>query len=132
VAIRQFNFEITGHHPASLIVTHFPVDLFGRYRFNQLDLLESHTGKIKPPAQWNTKLSAKREETDMLPFNPFTLQVFGDNQQFVHQLPRVKEAVVETAKATGWSSVTTMEKIRMTLEKQVKDVQILTTLRQFY
>jgi hypothetical protein len=132
VAIRQFNYEITGHHPSTLIVTHFPVDLFARYRFNQLDLLESHTGKVKPPAQWNTKLSAKREETEMLPFSPFTLQVFGDNQHFSHQLLRIKEAVVETAKATGWSSITTMEKVKMTLDRQVKDPQILTTLHQFY
>jgi hypothetical protein len=115
VPFKQYGYAIKELHPKVLMLTHLPVDLLSRYQFEKLDLLESHTGKIKGPAHWNSKLSGKSSETSTLPFNSFTLQVFGDNVQFVHQLRSVKEAVTETAQAANWSSITTMDKVKMTL-----------------
>ena len=132
VPIRREHLVITQKHPAALIVTHYPMDLFARYQFDRLDLLESHTGKIKTPSQWNSKLSGNPEATAMIPFMPFTLQVFGDGIQFVHQLSAVKHAVIDTAKATHWSSVTTLEKVKVTLRTHVKDEDVLATLERFY
>jgi len=132
VTVRHEDVLITGRHPAALLLTHFPGDLLARYQFDQLDLLESHTGKIKPPSQWNTKLTGKTDDVALLPFLPFTLQVFGDSQQFVHQSKSLKDAVLSTAKASHWSSVTTLDKVKATLEKHVTDLSLLEQLRQFY
>ena len=132
VAVRHEKIFITGRHPAALMLTHLPVDLLARYQFDRLDLLESHTGKIKPASQWNTKLTGKPEDVAMLPFLPFTLQVFGDGQQFVHQLRGLKDAVIETARETQWSSVTTLDKVKATLDRHVKNKEVLVQLQRFY
>jgi hypothetical protein len=129
LTLRSYGLKIEGRHPASLIVTHFPVDLFGRYSFEKLDLLESHTGKIKTPAQWNTKLTVK-DDVELLPFNEFTLQLFGDKSIQFRPLGIVlRREVMAVAKANHWSSVTTMEKIKATLGK-VKDPEILALLKE--
>ncbi len=113
--LRMYRFEITGTHPASFIVTHLPVDLLSRYSFAKLDLLESHTGMIKPPPQWNTKLTNGKELTN-IPFGRFSLQVFGDNGHHFAAAPRsVREAVLQLAQERRWTAVTTEEKIRESL-----------------
>lgn len=116
VAIKRFDVDLEGIHPKSLIVTHYPVDLLSRYRFNGLDLLESHSGNIKKPSQWNTKLGIK-DGRERLPFNAFTLQVFGDNSTMFKPLVMpLRRRILEIASANHWSSVTTMDKIRASLQ----------------
>lgn len=132
VPVEQYAYAIKGIHPASLIVTHLPVDLFAKYRFATLDLLESYTGAIKPPALWASKLTGTAEETHLLPFNRFTLQLFGDGQQFLAQPMALKKAVSLTAKEAKWSAITTMEKIKFTLPQYVKDRLILDKLQGFF
>lgn len=115
--VRFFDFEIEGQHPDSFIMTHLPVDLLARYRFSRLELLESHTGKIKGPAEWNTKLTNGKELSN-IPFNSFTLQLFGDNgNMFSPQSITVRRALLEAAERWRWTNVTGMEKIRDTLGK---------------
>lgn len=116
VAIRRFDVELEGHHPPSLIVTHYPVDLLSRYHFAELALLESHSGNIKKPSQWNTKLGIK-EGRERLPFNTFTLQVFGDNAvMFKPLVTPLRKRILDIAAANHWSSVTTMDKIKMSIQ----------------
>lgn len=113
--LRAFRMEIEGQHPPSFIVTHLPVDLLSRYSFAKLLLLESHTGAIKAPAQWNTKLTNGKELVN-IPFGRFALQVFGDNGHQFAAAPRaVREKVLELAKEWNWTSVTTEAKIRESL-----------------
>lgn len=110
--VEFFDFDIQGRHPASFIITHLPVDLLARYHFERLELLESHTGKIKGPGAWNTKLTNGKELSN-IPFNSFTLQLFGDNgNMFSPQSLSLRRAVVELAGKRNWTSVTTQEKIR--------------------
>lgn len=125
--MRVFRYEITGRHQSALIVTHLPVDLLARYSFNKLELLESHTGIIKPYPQWHTKLTGGKELPN-IPFNTFSLQVFGDNgNQFGSMPPSTRREVLDLAKEDNWTSVTTPEKIRMSLRK-VKDPTTRATL----
>jgi hypothetical protein len=131
VEIERFQTAISGRFGKALIVTHYSVDLFARYSFASLDLLESHTGKIKSFAQWNSKLTGKREDTDHLPFLPFTLEIFGDGQQFMSIPGGLKQAILKVAKARQWSSVTTMEKVKFTLEKDIQDKGLLAQLKAF-
>lgn len=115
--IRTFRYELIGKFPASFIVTHLPIDLLSKYSFAKLELLESHTGKIKPWAQWNTKLTNGKELPN-IPFNSFTLQVFGDNgNHFSPMLPSLKKEVLRLAEEDRWTAITTDEKIRASLRK---------------
>lgn len=96
----------------ALILTHVTLDLLARYHFRSLDLLESNTGMIKKPSQWNTKLGVA-DQADLLPFNSFTLQVFGDRGVlFQPQSMKLRRTVLELAGKHHWSSITTLPRIR--------------------
>lgn len=121
VEIERFQTAIHGAFGKALIVTHYAFDLLARYSFASLNLLESHTGKIKPPSQWNSKLTGKHEDTDHLPFLALTLQVYGDGQQFMSLPGGLRAAILKVAKARQWTTVTTLEKVKFTLEKDIHD-----------
>lgn len=94
------------------LVTHIATDLLSRYNFEVLDLLESHTGAIKKPALWYTKLTNGRNLPPM-PFNKFTVRVFGDNGNLVaSQDIKLRRAVIRLAEEFSWTPITTMDKIR--------------------
>lgn len=123
--IEDYNFEqtvhrlrglhIEGNHPESLIVTHCLTDLFERYRFKRLDLLESHTGIIKPHTEWNTKLTSGKEYPN-LPFCKLTLQVMGDKGHHFNSMPiKIRQTMLDIAERDNWTVLTTREKIRLSL-----------------
>lgn len=115
--IKTFRFEITGRYPDAFILTHLPVDLLSKYSFSKLELVESHTGKIKPAPQWNTKLTAGKDLVN-IPFNAFSLQVFGDNgNHFQQALSNIRREVLTLAEEDGWTAVSTEEKIRFSVRK---------------
>lgn len=121
--VEFFDFDIQGQFPASFILTHLPVDLLARYRFDRLELLESHTGKIKGPGAWNSKLT-NGKELGNIPFNSFTLQLFGDNgNMFSPHSISLRRAVLQAAAQANWTNVTGMEKIHDTVKKIQNDAQ---------
>lgn len=68
-----------GKEHRGLIFTHIPADLLSYNRFTTLDLLESHTGKIKTRKDWNTKyFPIPNKDMSFLPFMELLLFVFGD------------------------------------------------------
>lgn len=114
----------------TLLMTHVTLDLLARYHFRSLDLLESNTGVIKKPAQWNTKLGVK-EQADVLPFNSFTLQVFGDRGVLFQPQPlKLRQQVLSLAEQRHWSSITTLDRIRDNL-RQLADKDLRDTLTPF-
>ena len=86
----------------ALIMTHFATDLLNRRRFRELDLLESHTGKLKTLTDWYTKYYEGRD-LNMLPMSGLLLPVFGDDHQFRPQSKAMKLAVLEVAKKDRWT-----------------------------
>lgn len=114
--LRTFRYELDGRNQPAFILTHLPIDLLSRYAFSKLELLESHTGNIKKPAQWNTKLTNGKELVN-IPFCRFSLQVFGDNGNHFAPAPRaVKEIVLDLADKYRWTSITTDLKIRESIK----------------
>lgn len=113
----------------TLILTHSPVDLLQRYQFSSLELLESHTGKIKSPSQWGSKLQGK--DNHRLPLNTFTLQVFGDGYKFRPQPLVARRAVHATAQLHQWTPTTTLSKIRTNITNAVKENDIRELLLKF-
>jgi hypothetical protein len=109
----------------TLILTHSAVDLLSSARFDSLTLLESHTGKLKERSQWGTKLGVKDAT---MPFNAFTLQVFGDGAtHFSPMSIKHRRAIQEIAKRDRWTAVTTMAKIRVGVHA-IKDPDVRETL----
>lgn len=92
------------------MLTHYPSDLLWKESFQRLMLLESHTGKIKPWNLWYTKLHNISESTPM-PFNKFTLQVFGDSVDLEPQPRNIIGQLKQLALNKKWSPVTTEAKL---------------------
>jgi len=109
--------EIRGEPKRALLISHYATDLLSRNKFSTLRLLESHTGAVKPRSQWNTKLTDGRSLGN-IPFNHFTVQIFGDNRQHFDPYPHaVRKAILELAAAWHWTSITTVDKIRFSLQR---------------
>lgn len=108
-----------------LLLTHQPVDLLSAGSFTGLTLLESHTGAIKPRLFWNTKLGKhKGERPTNMPFNVFTLKVFGDNGNLVNaQDNKIREALMQIAIKYKWTPTTTMDRIRWGISNIADDTQ---------
>lgn len=112
---KTFDFKINGFSN-SVMLTHNPIDLLSYYNFGGLTLIESHTGKLKPKSQWGTKLGPMAGEN--MPLNSFTLQVFGDGNEWVKMAGlKTRRLVVQLAEENKWTSVTTMSRIRQTINK---------------
>jgi hypothetical protein len=128
VDYRIFTGKIDGDGNA-LMITHTPIDLLSFNRFDELTLLESHTGKLKKRAMWGSKLGIKDET---MPFNEFTMTVFGDQSTHLSPLPiKFRRVVTDLAKKNRWTPLTTLAKIRMDLGT-VKDPHLKETLLKIH
>jgi len=126
INILSFDIKLKGGNRDAMLLTHQPIDLLSRYEFGTVRLLESHTGKVKESVEWNSKLTGK--DTDSLPFNILTLQVFGDNETFSSMFTAMKRGVLEIAEKGKWTPLTSMEKITSDInrygDEKIKDTLI--------
>lgn len=101
----------------AFILSHYPVDLLHTNGFDKTFLLESHTGTVKGPDKWYTKLSTKNIEfNERIPFNKGTIQFFGDSGgMFKSQPMGAKKRVVEVAVKYKWNQQTTRSRMLDTL-----------------
>ncbi|MNQ29608.1 hypothetical protein D3C85_429230 [compost metagenome] len=104
--IEQWTTDFPDFNYKTVLLTHYPVDLLQRYRFQSLALLESHTGAIKTPLMWNTKLVSGKEHPN-LPFDKMTLQMFGDGILFSPMPIKIRKRVLELAETYKWTPATT-------------------------
>ena len=107
---------LTKHAESVMLLSHCPVDLLNRYRFNDLRLLESHTGKVKTNTQWNSKFAGSLN-LERIPFNKAMLQVFGDAIHLRPMSITIKRAIIAIAIADRWTATTTKAKIMSSLKK---------------
>lgn len=112
--IRVFDIKLIGEERPVLLISHQPIDLLSNYSFPSCKLLESHTGKIKTKTYWNSKLSGK--DSELMPFNALTLQIFGDGESFAAYPRRLKVELLELAKKRNWSPITSNAKIESDLK----------------
>lgn len=122
ITFLMYKLKINGKNP-TLILTHQPTDLLSVYEFPRLDLLESHTGEIRNKSTWWKKLHLGKSE--ILPFNAFTLQVFGDNVYIEPQPIKLRKAIVDISLKHKWTQSTSIGTIRMGVssiqDKEVRD-----------
>ena len=132
LVIRPCNTKINGRDRTTLIVTHFPVDLLNSGSFAKLDLLESHTGIIKRPAQWSSKLKGKKDQLARIPFNQMTVQLFGDSGGMLGPYPmKIREELIKVAETYRWNSLTTKSRILLTVE-QHRNFTLEKTVKQLF
>jgi len=113
--VKIFDIKLIGEDRPVLLLTHQPIDLLSEYSFPSCKLLESHTGKVKNKTYWNSKLSGK--DTELMPFNAMTLQIFGDGESFAAYPRKLKTELITLAKERKWSPITTKPKIESDLSK---------------
>lgn len=115
--IRRYDTEITDKFSDVLIITHLCIDLLSKPNFNRIRLLETHTGIIKNHLQWNTKLT-KGKDLIRMPFNRFTLQVFGDNGYLFSQMDhKTRTSVIAMAEEDKWTTASTNDRIIASIRK---------------
>jgi hypothetical protein len=94
----------------ALLLTNYPIDLLCHKEFLQLDLLESHTGKIKGKNQWYTKFY-QGENLSNIPLTSYFMRVFGDKETWRPMAIQIRKDIIDVAKKYNWSSVSTRDKI---------------------
>ncbi len=98
------------HYPTALILTHQAHDLLSYGKFKRLDLLESHTGKLKKKNLWYTKYN-NGADLGMMPFDRVLIQIFGDSDLFHPMRSALRNEIIALAKAKHWTFATTKDKI---------------------
>ena len=91
-------------------MTHQAHDLLSYSKFKRLDLLESHTGKLKKKNLWYTKYN-NGSELGMMPFDRVLIQIFGDSDLFHPMTLQLRNEIIALAKAKHWTFATTKDKI---------------------
>lgn len=125
--------ELPRSNETVLVLTSFVIDLLSAPNFPTLLLLESFTGRIKKRAEWGSKINVggDRNKRLLLPFNPFTIQIFGDKSGALKGADaRLRKVVRELAETNHWSPITNMSKIK-TAVSMLKDPEIKKQLMKY-
>lgn len=128
--IEKYDLLIKGNHRKAYITTSYPLDLLSFRNFLKLELLESHTGKIKTRSEWITKLGSSQnmDKYRNLPFNILIIQLIGDRNVWFHfKSHQYINLILELSTRNKWHSLTTMERVKYDINK-IKDEPIRKTL----
>lgn len=114
-----------------LIMSHVTPDLLAEGKFGKMELLESHTGKIKTRREWNSKYhplgTHKYEE---MPWCKQLLCFLGDKYILQPLSIPIRKAIIEVAKDRRWTPMTTPAAVNSDLMSRIKHPEILKVLRQ--
>lgn len=128
---RLFNSELkTTSYKKAIIITHIAYDLLSSKNFRELHLLESHTGVLKRPHQFNTKYYDGKKYP-MMPFNLALLQVFGDSEHFRPFPIKLRETIIELANQYKWTPATTEDKLKYSINS-MKDHYAREILKEMF
>lgn len=122
--LNQAPFENT------IILTHYAVDLLSKYKFRKLDLIESHTGKIKTDKEFNSKY-LNGNQLYMMPFNIGLMQVFGDKETFAPLNISIKKEVLRLADQYNWTPITSKDKIKSNINS-IQNPEIKSILKAIF
>ncbi len=113
-----------------LMLTHIPYDLLSHRNFANLDLLESHTGKLKTKSEWNSKYYPFPDmDMGRLPFCRQLLAVFGDKVMFSPNSIKIRKEVADIAKQSRWNPSTSAHRVQTDLLR-MKDIALSEAIRK--
>ena len=101
--------------PKALIMSHIAYDLLSYKNFTVLDLIESHTGVLKPKSTWYTKFH-DGSTLNFIPFNLGFLQIFGDGNFYKPFNIKVRRTIIDIAKRNNWNQISTLPKIMQNID----------------
>jgi len=127
------DFKLFKRKEPFLILTHLPIDLLNYHSNPQMELLESHTGKIKTKDTFNTKYQKRgKDSLEHLPFDEIILYILGDNN-FIHPQSLVtRRSLLETSEKYNWTKFTTQRKISVNLKSNKKVSDVIINLKRLY
>lgn len=115
-----------GNKNRSLIVTHMAYDLLAYQNFSKLDLLESHTGKLKTRYQFSSKYQPYGAfDISSLPFTRKLLLTLGDRNFIKPSSAQLKKSIFEIATKRRWTTHTTEEKVSFDLNNDIKEPYVV-------
>lgn len=103
------------------IITHEPHQLFWDRYYNRMYLFESHTGAVKRPSDFYTKLKTLKSGIE-IPFNQITLPMFGDGVHFKPSKASVRRELVEIAVEEKWTLMITPNGMRRAVSRFGSDL----------
>lgn len=110
------------HRTKSLIFTHYVYDLLSHYRFSELVLLESNTGKIKYLKDWWSKYyPVPKYKMEILPFIRQFLLIFGDRHMFSPMPIKLRKQLLDLGQKCRWNPLTTVNTIKRNIENELND-----------
>jgi hypothetical protein len=116
-----------------LITTHASVDLLNNKYFTKMDLLESHTGRLKTKKDWHTKYHpVGKAPKHMLPFIERLLYIFGDKSTIAPMSIKIRRDILDIATKTNWTPMTTEDKIKFYLKENKDIYKLYMTLPKLY
>lgn len=127
--IKVFDYDIAVDAQQVYVVTHIIADLLSARNYRRMLLIESYTGTIKLKSEWYTKLVGGKDLSP-IPFNGFTLSVFGDPVLVAPMNIKVKRYVLTMAKDEKWTGLTTKDKVTFGLDKS-RDRYSAETVKQY-
>lgn len=102
------------------LITHYAEDLLYHHRFDNVRLLESHTGDIRGKSDFNRKIQLNKEQRPIIPFNRFTQHVFGDGTLYGPMDLDIRRNIVEIAEKSGWTKATPLNRINHLMQRHNK------------
>ena len=129
--INYDNVLAFGDSKRSLMLTHLAMDLLSYPMFSSLELLESHTSKIKKRVDWNTKYSKLADPSfERLPFTRHLLYIFGDSSLVSSISIKIRREVLELLKKRRWTPMTSATQVASDLQRHFSESPIIKDLRK--
>lgn len=105
---------------SAILISHRAPELLRFIDFDNMALLESHTGALKQRANWYTKFTDGKSLPPM-PFCHGTLTICGDSNIFKHRAP-ARKFLISVATAYKWRGNTTLKYVRSCMKEHVQGV----------
>lgn len=127
---RLINLKNLKPNDKILITTNIACDLFNKFN---LELLESHTGKIKKKYEFNTKYhTLGAQDLTFLPFVEELMYILGDKCIITPLNVKMRRLLFDIASNNKWTVRTTSEKVRYELRKEKEIWDIISQFSHCY
>ena len=109
-----------------LIMTNYALDLLNYTIVPKLDLLESHTGKIKTRSQFNSKYHPiGKRDMSVFPFTEKLLFILGDKTIVKPSGLKIRVDLHKLAEENNWNNKTTNDKIMYWVNKNLNIADLM-------
>ena len=113
----EFSNPNQGDRSPAYILTHMAIDLLRVHSFNNLKLLDSFSGAIKDFKEFNSKLTIDKSLRELIPLTETTIRIFGDGELFSPQPKAVKTIILDIAKKSNWTPLTTDSRVMFSIKR---------------